>query len=160
MRSFNPTPRQTFRSSPNAYFDFADDAFRKTGDVKVLKDFGADEAWYKHRGGIRAGARKIGTILINEIENLFVINAILFLDALDSDEFFKVVWVPPEIKDKAIEPVTSVAEQTGRRATIRELKDAVAWTLSESFGVDIEEGGMKRDEIIGYEKSRALAYRV
>ena len=145
-----------------AFFESADDAFQKTGAVlvDVLKSVGVADAWYKHQGSLRASGKKIATILISEVENLFVINSVLFLNALDTDPFFKVVWVPPEVKDKVLEPMTSVFEQTGKQLSLEQFKDAVVEKFSASFGIEIAEGQMKRDELFGYQKNRALAYRV
>ena len=142
-------------------FASADEAFHAVGGllVEVLQRLGASDAWYRHQGSIRAHGKKIATILISEIENLFVVNAVVFLDALKTDEFFKVVWVPPEIKDKALEPMTSLREESGREVTLEELRQVLAECLRERLGVELAEGALKRDELFGYQKNRALAYR-
>lgn len=138
-----------------------DDAYRIAGEllVQVLHDLGATEAWYKHRGSIRARGRKLATILVTEIENLYIINCVAFIGPLRTDDFFKVIWVTPEVKDKVVEPMISVEELTGTRPDVIAVRDAVQRHLGERFGVDVELGELKRDELLGYEKSRALAYR-
>ncbi len=138
-----------------------DTAFQAVGQVleKTLHDLGATEAWYKHRGSIRAQGRKLATILISTIENLYVINTIAFLGPLRTEDFFKVIWVTPEIKDKMVEPMTSVQELTGTLPTLEAFKDAFLKRLEEQFGSAVEPGELKRDELFGYEKTRALAYR-
>jgi long-chain acyl-CoA synthetase len=139
-------------------FKQEDEAFRAVGGVlmETLKTFGVD-AWYKHRGGVRVGGKKIATILVSKMENLLVVNAICFLAKLTTDDFFRVIWVTPEVKDKVVEPTTSVEEETGRRPEIGEFKDALLGKLSAALGVEFEPGQLKRDELFGYEKTRALA---
>ncbi len=141
-------------------FGSPEDAFRVVGEILVdtLKSFGVD-AWYKHRGGVRAGGRKIGTVLVSTVENLVVINALVFLGPLTMDDFFRLIWVTPEIKDKAVEPMTSVEEETGSRPDIGAFKDALLAQLYETLGIDVETGQLKRDELFGYEKTKALATR-
>ena len=135
-----------------------DEAFRTVGQVLIdtLKSFGVD-AWYKHRGGVRVGGKKIATVLVSKIENLILVNSICFLAKLTTDDFFRVIWVTPEVKDKVVEPTTSVEEETGRRPDIGEFKDALLARFSAAFEVEFETGQLKRDELFGYEKSRALA---
>jgi len=92
-----------------------DAAYRRIGGIleETLKKLGVTEAGYRHRGGLRARGRKIGGFQIQSHENLYLVNALLFLDDWDPDPFFRVVWVPPEIKDKALEPMTSIRKETG-----------------------------------------------
>lgn len=135
-----------------------EDAFREVGEllVKVLKGYGVD-CFYKHRGGVRAGGKKIANVLVNEIENLLVVNAICFIGPLPMDEFFRVIWVPPEIKDKAVEPLTSIEEETGSKPSLDEFKDALLKAVAEQFDVELQPGGLKRDELFGYEKAKAVS---
>ncbi|TVQ38095.1 MAG: acyl-CoA synthetase [Spirochaetaceae bacterium] len=139
-------------------FASGDEAFRVVGELLIdtLKSFGV-EAWYKHRGGVRCGGRKIAIVLVSEVENLLVINCITFLGPLKTDDFFRVVWVAPEVKDKVMEPTTSVEEQTGTRPSLELFKDALLAALQSRLGISAEEGQLKRDELFGYEKTRALA---
>ena len=99
------------------FFDSIDDGYKKIGGilVEVFKKFGVSEAWYKHIGSVRVKGKKIGSLTISNMENLSIVNAVCFMSKLSTDEFFKVVWVPPEVKDKVIEPMTSIEEITGRR---------------------------------------------
>jgi long-chain acyl-CoA synthetase len=142
-------------------FGDGDAAFQAVGEMleKTFHDLGAADAWYKHRGSIRAQGRKLGTILISEIENLYVINTVCFLGPLKTEDFFRVIWVTPEVKDKVVEPMTSVEELTGRRPSLEEFRDAFVARLQERFGSSVDPGDLKRDELFGYEKTRALAYR-
>ena len=139
-------------------FESGDDAFRVVGEILIdtFKQFGV-EAWYKHRGGVRVGGKKLATILVSEVENLVVINVVAFLGPLHTDDFFRVIWVSPEVKDKVMEPMTSVEEETGTLPSIDEFKTKLLTSLKARLGVDAEEGQLKRDELFGYEKTLALA---
>lgn len=140
-------------------FESADAVFNATGAVLVaaLKRLGVADAWYKHQGSVRAGGKKIASILLNVFENLYIINALVFLDALDTDTFFKAVWVPPEVKDKAIEPMTSVREQTGRHAGVEEFRDAFIAEFRLQLEKDIVPGSMNIVERFAYKRARARA---
>jgi long-chain acyl-CoA synthetase len=142
-------------------FQNADEAFHAIGDVvsEVCKKLGATDAWYKHQGAIRAHGKKMATILLSEIENLFVVNIVLFLAKMDTDALFKVLWVPPEIKDKVLEPMTSIAEEAGTKASLDSLRDMLLEEMHARLGISFEAGKLTRDEIIAYEKNRALAGR-
>ncbi len=69
------------------------------------------------------------------------------------------VWVPPEIRDKVVEPLTSVEQETGKRPLWDQVKETVAGAIEERFQVEIQDGSMVRDELFGYEKLRSLAYK-
>jgi len=144
-----------------AVFDDLEQAFERVGDLllRVVSDLGVGDAWYKHRGSLRQDGKKLATITVSEIENLAVINAVVFLDDYNLDEFFKVIWVSPEIKDKVVEPMTSVKAVTGARPSMDAFRAAVEKHTAELFGVTLEPGEFKRDEVFGYEKTRAMAYR-
>lgn len=143
-------------------FADADAAFHTVGSVLVesFKALGVEDAWYNHQGAIRAHGKKLATLLISEIENLFVVNLIAFLAPMDTESLFKIIYVPPEIKDKAIEPMTSVSEESGKAVTIDEFRAVLVSRLADALGVTLEEGKLTRDELIAYEKNRALANRV
>ena len=143
-------------------FASSDEAFHTIGEmmVQVFQSLGVDDAWYKHQGAVRVHGKKIATILLSEIENLYIVNMAAFLGKMNIDPLFKVLWVPPEIKDKAIEPMTSVAEEAGSAITFEKFRDVVVEKLSEQLGISIEEGKLTRDELMAYEKNRALAGRI
>jgi long-chain acyl-CoA synthetase len=143
------------------FFPSIEETYQKVGEilVEVLKKFGVHDAWYKHRGSIRVKGRKIASFTISEMENLVIMNGLCFLSKLQTDDFFKIIWIPPEIKDKVLEPLTSIEEETGKRPDTQQFKDAVVQAIESSFGVKIEEGTLKRDELFAYEKQRALAYK-
>ena len=143
-------------------FTSADEAFHAIGEVLVdsFKQLGVEDAWYKHQGAVRAHGKKLATILLSEIENLYIVNIVGFLSQMDTEALFKVLWVPPEIKDKALEPLTSVGEESGRIPSLDEFRDVLTAKLQEKLGVSLEEGKLTRDEVIAYEKNRALAKRV
>lgn len=139
-------------------FDSPEQAFRDVGELLVdtLKSFGID-AWYKHRGGVRVGGKKIATVLVSELESIIMVNTIIFVGPMAADELFKVMWVPPEIKDKVLEPSTSVLEETGEKVGAEEFSNAFLGILKEKVGIEAEKGSLKRDELFGYEKTITLS---
>ena len=143
-------------------FSDPEDAMKAVGNVFVetYKKLGIAEAWYKHQGAVRVGGRKIATILLSEIENLYIGNIVTFLKDMDSEPLFKVLYVPPEIKDKALEPLTSIATESGKDVTMEQFRDALSSTLAEQLQITIEAGELTRDEMIAYEKNTALANRI
>ncbi len=139
-----------------------DGAYEKMGHVllKIIEDLGVKEAWYKHRGSIRVRGDKIATFVISEVGPIALINAVVFLGPMETRDFFRVLWIPPEIKDKVVEPMTSVEQETGKRPRWKQVKETVVMAVEQGFRVDIKEGSMLRDELVGYEKLRSLAYEV
>ena len=143
-------------------FDSADAAFHAVGKalVGVFHAFGLNDAWYKHQGAIRCSGQKLAIILISEIENLYVVNIVTYLQQMDTGPLFKVLYVPPEIRDKALEPTTSIAKETGATVSLDDFKDKLVAVLGEQLGVEFSEGELTRDELMAYEKNRALANRI
>jgi long-chain acyl-CoA synthetase len=139
-------------------FDSPEDAFRDVGELLVatLQSFGVD-AWYKHRGGVRVGGQKIASVLVSVLENMIMVNTLTFIGPMPAEELFKVVWVSPEIKDKILEPSTSILEATGKAVTASEFTEAFLKVLNEQRGIEAVPGTMKRDELFGYEKSLTLS---
>ena len=143
-------------------FQSHDEAFHAVGGMLVdtLKELGVADAWYKHQGAIRARGRKLATILLREVENLYVVNAITYLEEMNAEPLFKVIYVPLEIKERALEPMTGIKEESGRAVSLDQFRDTLIRKLKERFGVHVEDGKLTRDEMIAYEKNRALAGRV
>lgn len=143
-------------------FESEEQAFFEVGEVLVetFHALGVDDAWYKHQGAIRAKGKKLGLILLREIEELYLFNVLTFLAQIDTDPLFKVIYVPPEIKERAVEPMTSVEEQTGRTPTLDEFRDTFLEILKRRIGVAVTPGALTRDELLAYEKNRALATRI
>ena len=143
-------------------FESNDEAFHTIGEVfvEVFKSLGASDAWYKHQGAVRAHGKKLATILLSEIENLYIVNVVAFLARMDVDTLFKVIWVPAEIKDKATEPMTSIGEESGSVPSLEKFRDALVAGLESRLGITLEEGKLTRDELMAYEKNRALAGRM
>ncbi len=143
-------------------FENFDAAYHAIGDVlvKTFHSLGVVEAWYSHIGAIRASGKKLGTILLNEIENLYVANIVTFLKDMDNGPLFKVLYIPPELKERALEPMTSIRTEIGSQVSLEEFKDVLVRKLSDAFEIQFDEGGLTRDELIAYEKNRALAGRV
>lgn len=138
-----------------------DEAYRRIGGVvrDALAAVGATEAEYRHRGAVRARGRKLATIIISQIENVYVVNAVAFLGPLKTEEFFRVIWVTPEVKDKVVEPMTSVEELAGTRPSVETFAEALFQQITATFGQAVSPSNLERDELFGYEKTRALAYR-
>ncbi len=144
-----------------ADFDGPDEAFHAVGEilVKTFQQFGVSDAWYKHQGVVRASGKKLAVILLREIEGLYIFNAMTYLQQMDTESLFKVIYVPPEIKERALEPMTSIEQESGSRPSFEEFRDAFSAVLEERLGISLEDGKLTRDEILAYEKNRALARR-
>jgi long-chain acyl-CoA synthetase len=142
-------------------FGEPDEAYRRIGEVLLatLTSLGVEDAWYKHRGSVRVGGKKLAGFLIQEVEELYVASILIFVEALRIEEFISVIWVPQEIKDKVMEPTVSVAEATGRRPAWEEIRDAVTQQFESAFGIRLAPGPLERDELFGYEKLRSLMAR-
>ena len=138
-----------------------DGAYQKMGDIllTMMEALAVKEAWYKHRGSVRVRGDKIATFVISDVEGLVLINAVIFLGPMDTRDFLRVVWVPPEIRDKVVEPLTSVEQETGDRPSWDQVKEMAVVALGQGFQVEIKEGAMVRDELFAYEKLRSLAYK-
>ncbi len=143
-------------------FEGGESVFHQMGEILVntFHAAGVKDAWYKHQGAVRANGRKLATILVSEIENLYVVNVIAFLKDMDVDPLFKVLWVPPEIKDKAVEPSTSVESESGTVLTVQTFRDLLTAEFSRVMDITFEEGQLTRDEQMAYEKNRAMAGRI
>jgi long-chain acyl-CoA synthetase len=128
--------------------------------VNAFKELGVEDAWYSHQGAIRSSGKKLATILLSEIENLYVCNIMTWLQQMDTGPLFKVLYVPPEIKERALEPMTSIKAETGQDVTLNAFKDVVVRTLGDALDLEFEPGKLTRDELIAYEKNRALAGRI
>lgn len=143
-------------------FASSDDAFRAVGDVLLdtYRAFGVSDAWYQHQGAIRAEGKRLATIVLREIEGIYIFNIVTYLQHMDSEPLFKVVYVPPEIKERALEPMTSIEELGDRRPSLEEFRDALFAALESRLDVSIAPGDLTRDEKLAYEKNRALARRI
>jgi long-chain acyl-CoA synthetase len=144
-----------------ATFATEEEAFHTMGEILVetLNRLGVEEAWYKHQGVVRARGRKLAVVLLREIEGLYIFNVMTYLQQMDTDPLFKVIYVPPEIKERAVEPMTSVEAESGRRPSLDEFRDAFSAVLSERLGIELQDGALTRDEVLAYEKNRSLATR-
>lgn len=128
--------------------------------VDAFKELGVGDAWYSHQGAIRSSGKKLATILLSEIENLYVCNIMTWLQQMDTGPLFKVLYVPPEIKERALEPMTSIKAETGKDVSLNAFKDVLVRTLGDALDLEFEPGKLTRDELIAYEKNRALAARI
>jgi len=136
-----------------------DAAYRKMGEIllTIVEELGVKNAWYKHRGSIRVRGDKIATIVISGVQGLVLINVVVFLGPMDMRDFWRVVWVPPEIRDKVVEPLTSVEQETGDRPRWDQVKERAVAAVEQGFQVEVKEGSMIGDELVAYEKLRSLA---
>jgi long-chain acyl-CoA synthetase len=138
------------------------DAFHTIGGalVSAFKELGVGDAWYSHQGAIRSSGKKLATILLSEIENLYVCNIMTWLQQMDTAPLFKVLYVPPEIKERALEPMTSIKAETGKDVSLNSFKDVLVKCLGAALDIEFEAGKLTRDEVIAYEKNRALSARI
>lgn len=139
-----------------------DALYRRVGAalLEALKALGVADAWYGHRGSLRAaGGRKLGGFLISKAEHMLIVNAQLFTAPFDAEPFFEVLWVPAEVRDKVVEPLASVEALSGTRPDFERVRAAVAAAVEETFKARLTEGRMTRDELFGYEKLRSQAFR-
>jgi long-chain acyl-CoA synthetase len=138
------------------------DAFHTIGGalVSAFKELGVGDAWYSHQGAIRSSGKKLATILLSEIENLYVCNIMTWLQQMDTAPLFKVLYVPPEIKERALEPMTSIKAETAKDVSLNSFKDVLVKCLGAALDIEFEAGKLTRDEVIAYEKNRALSARI
>jgi long-chain acyl-CoA synthetase len=139
-------------------FEDLDDAYQRIGNALVQGFFemGLDDVWYKHRGSLRVGGRKVAGFYFSEIKSLYLLNMICFLAPFDPSDFFQVLWVPPEVKDKALEPLTSIQEILGRRPADAELQKTIVIALEKGLGVSLQEGILGKNEIRSYKKYTSI----
>lgn len=137
-------------------FKDVDEIYHKMGDIllRITKQIGVANAWYKHRGSIRVDGKRLGGIVVQETENDYVVTLNLFVDRLDIDDFMEVIWVPPEIRDRIIEPITSVKEETDRTITHEEFREVVLSTLEILLKREPDHGKFTRDESFAYQRRK------
>ncbi len=142
-------------------FKDLDDAYKGIGEALVqgLQELGLQGVWYKHRGSLRIGEKKLGGFYFSEIKDIYILNMICFLAPFDPSDLFSVIWVPPEVKDKVLEPLTSIQEELGRRPSDEEFKEAILGALEKELGIQLKEGTLTRDEKSSYKKYKAVAKR-
>ena len=142
-------------------FKDTDEIYQKTGHIllDIVKEFGVTNAWYKHRGSIRVDDKRLGGIVVQETENDYVITLSLFVDKLDADDFMEVIWVPAEIRDRIIEPITSIKEQTGKTVAHEEFHKVVLSRLETVLERKSNYGKFTRDESFAYQRRKSLARR-
>ncbi len=144
--------------SKNIFKDL-NDAYQRVGDVLTqgFKELGLKEVWYKHRGSLRVNGKKLAGFSFLEMEDIYILHMVCFLTPFDPSDFFSVIWVPAEVKDKVMEPLTSIQEVLGRYPSDQEVRDALIGVLGKGFGITFKESGLSRDEKLGYEKYKAIA---
>ncbi len=140
-------------------FSDLDNAYRRIGNAveEAFRKLGLQEVWYSHRGSLRISGKKLAGFLISEVEDIYVINIICFIRAFQPSDFFAAIWIPPEVKDKILEPLTSLAEELGKEPADDEIRKEIIASLENEFGVTLQEGSMTREERFGYQKQRSIA---
>ena len=138
-----------------------DDAYRKVGETitEAIQNLGIKGVWYRHRGSLRIGGKKLAGFFVSEAEDIYIINMLCFTSTFHPADFFNVIWVPPEVKDKILEPLTSIEEELGRKPADDELKNVITASIEKNFNIKLKPGDMTREEKFGYEKQRSLAFR-
>ena len=146
--------------SKNIFKDL-NDAYQRVGDILIqsFKELGLKEVWYKHRGSLRVDGKKLAGFSFLEMEDIYVLQMVCFLTPFDPSDFFSVIWIPAEVKDKVLEPLTSIQEALGRRPNDQEVRDVLLNGLRKGFGITFKESGLTRDEKLSYEKYKAVAKR-
>jgi long-chain acyl-CoA synthetase len=122
--------------------------------LQIVEHLGVKEAWYRHRGTVRTDGHKLGSILVRETEHDYIITLTLFADRLVVDTFLEVIWVPPEIRDKVLEPMVSVKELTGTEVTHDAFRDAISIAVQSVLGRELQRGKLTRDESFAYERRK------
>jgi long-chain acyl-CoA synthetase len=137
-------------------FNDADEVFRQMGAVlmHIVTQQGVEAAWYKHRGTVRANGRKLAGVVVRETDNDYMITLTLFVRRLRVDQFLEVIWVPPEIRDRIVEPIISLEELTGRSLTHQEFRNAVSAAFESVLERQLKEGKLSRDESFAYERRK------
>ena len=138
-------------------FGTLDQAYRTVGDAlaDALRTLGLRDVWYKHRGSLRVGSRKVAAFYFSEIHDLYILNMICFLAPFDPTDFFSVIWVPPEMRDKVLEPLRSIQEEIGRVPRTEEFRQTVISALESALGVTVEEGALTAAERRSFKKRKA-----
>ena len=142
-------------------FDDSDAVYRRMGEtlLHIVKQLGVSDAWYKHRGSVRVNGNRLGGIAVQETENDYVITLNVFTDTLDVDDFLEVIWVPPEIRDRIVEPLTSIREETDTVVTHEMFRDAVLSALRRVMGTELDYGKLTRDESFAHQRRKGLSKR-
>jgi long-chain acyl-CoA synthetase len=100
--------------------------------------------------------KKLAGFSFFEAGDLYVLHMVCFLTPFDPSDFLSVIGIPPEIKDKVLEPLTSIQEVLGRRLDDREVGLTFLEVLKKGFGVTVKESGLTSDEKLAYEKYKAV----
>jgi long-chain acyl-CoA synthetase len=140
-------------------FHDLDDAYQRVGEIFVqgFIELGLKGVWYKHRGSLRVRGKKLAGFSFFEVEDIYILNMVCFLTAFDPADFFSAIFVPPEVKDKVLEPLTSIQEELGRRPDDQEVRGALLNALKKGFGITFKKGGLTGHEELAYEKYKAAA---
>jgi hypothetical protein len=140
-------------------FRDGDEVFRRMGEMllQIVQRLEVKDAWYKHRGTVRVNGHKLGSVVVRETEHDYIITLTLFADRLQVDHFLEVIWVPPEVRDRVLEPMISVKELTGSEVTHEAFREAVSDATESVLSRKTHEGKLSRDESFSYERKKGSA---
>ncbi|KPJ58826.1 MAG: hypothetical protein AMJ46_13490 [Latescibacteria bacterium DG_63] len=140
-------------------FGDVDEVYHTMGQIllDIAKRLHVRTAWYKHRGSLRADSKRLGGAVVQETEHDYVITLHLFTGPIDVDDFLEVIWVPPEIRDRIVEPMTSVEEETGTAVTHEVFREVALSVLNTTLGAELIDGNLTRDESFAYQRTKSLS---
>ncbi len=140
-------------------FSDLDDAYRKIGTaiIEGFQELNLQDVWYKHRGSIRMNGKKLAGFLISETEDIYLVNTICFTSEFKPKDFFNAISVPPEVKDKILEPLTSIEDELGKNIPFETISNVVVKSFENKFNIKIREDSLTREEQFGYQKQRSIA---
>jgi long-chain acyl-CoA synthetase len=122
--------------------------------LRIAGKFGVTNAWYKHRGSIRVNGHRLGGIVVQETESDYIITLTLFVGELAVDDFIDVIWVPPEIRDRIVEPMTSIEKETGKTITHEEFREVAVSALGTVLEREPYYGKLTRDESFAHQRRK------
>ncbi|MCX8176399.1 MAG: lipoate--protein ligase family protein, partial [Candidatus Bathyarchaeota archaeon] len=126
--------------------------------IRAYQYLGVKNAWYKHIGDVRVGLenRKITGFGFTTVANFLAMNQTIGIGKPDLDYFIDVVRIPEEkIKDKPYKTIeeylyagmTSVEQETGRKPSNDEVKNALVKAYDEVLGVKLVEHEISVEDV-------------
>jgi len=137
-------------------FTNIDELYYRMGDIllRIVDQLGVRDAWYKHRGSIRVNSNRLGGIVVQETERDYIITLSLFVEKLNLDDFIDVIWVPPEIRDRIVDPMTSIKEETGKAITHEEFRQLAVSAVGTVLERELYYGKLTRDESFAHQRRK------
>jgi len=137
-------------------FTNIDELYYRMGDIllRIVDQLGVRDAWYKHRGSIRVNSNRLGGIVVQETERDYIITLSLFVEKLNLDDFIDVIWVPPEIRDRIVDPMTSIKEETGKAITHEEFRQLAVSAVGTVLERELYYGKLTREESFAHQRRK------